>query len=512
MDELQEREALLRAMFVQAAVGMALTTPEGRLLEVNRRTCEILGYPEAELKKMTAFDFAHPEDVGNTHSDVARLLAGEISEYARERRYLRKDGREIWCHTSVSLLRDPDGRPYRFVSVLEDITARKEAEQALRRSMELKDEFLATLSHELRTPLSAILGWTQVLRRRPMAGEELQKGLETIERNARMQTQLIEDLLDMSRITSGKMRLDVQPVDPASFIDAAIGTVLPGAEAKGLRLERLLDPAAGPIWGDPGRLQQVVWNLLSNAIKFTPRGGRVQVVLRRVDSHIEIAVTDSGIGIPPAFLGHVFERFRQADASTTRQHGGLGLGLSIVKHLVELHGGSVRAHSEGEERGTSFVVSLPLAAVHRPGVEARAHPRGVGDSQDYRLADLSGVRLLVVDDEPDARALVERVLADCGGEVAVAASAEEALEALAAFRPQVLLCDIGMPGTDGYELLRRVRGQPDAQLARIPAIALTAFARSEDRTRALRAGFQVHLSKPVEPAELVATVASVARR
>jgi signal transduction histidine kinase len=386
--------------------------------------------------------------------------------------------------------------------------AQKAAAEAQRMG-EMKDEFLATLSHELRTPLSAILGWTQVLRRRPMEGPELQKALETIERNARMQTQLIEDLLDMSRITSGKMRLEVQPVDPAAFIDAAIATVLPGAEAKGLRLEPLLDPAAGPVWGDPGRLQQVVWNLLSNAIKFTPRDGKVQVVLRRVGSHVEIAVADTGIGIAPPFLGHVFERFRQADASTTRKYGGLGLGLSIVKHLVELHGGTVRVDSPGEGLGTTFTVTLPLAAVHRP---AGPHPKALGESEDYRLADLTGVRLLVVDDEPDARSLVERVLADCGGEVLCAASAEEALGVLRRFKPQLLLCDIGMPGEDGYELLRLLRGEADPELARIPAIALTAFARSEDRTRALRAGFMVHLAKPVEPAELVATVASVARR
>jgi CheY-like chemotaxis protein len=317
----------------------------------------------------------------------------------------------------------------------------------------------------------------------------------------------------MSRITSGKIRLDVQPVAPSSFVEAAIATVLPAAEAKGIRLERMLDPAAGPVTGDPGRLQQVVWNLLSNAIKFTPRDGKIQVVLQRVNSHVELSVTDTGIGISPAFLNHVFERFRQADASSTRQYGGLGLGLSIVKHLVELHGGSVHAHSDGEGRGTTFVVHLPLAAVHRPSApEPRVHPRAYGESQDYRLADLSGLRLLVVDDEPDARSLLERVLSDCGGQVACAASASEALGLMAAFRPQLLVCDIGMPGMDGYELLRRVRGIDDPQLARIPAIALTAFARSEDRTRALRAGFLVHLSKPVEPAELVATAASVAGR
>jgi PAS domain S-box-containing protein len=389
-------------------------------------------------------------------------------------------------------------------------TARAQAE----RMSEMKDEFLATLSHELRTPLSAILGWSQVLKRRKVGEAELEQALEIIERNARVQTQLIEDLLDMSRITSGKVRLDIQPVEPSSFIDAAVETVRLAASAKGVRLEKVLDPAAGPISGDPNRLQQVVWNLLSNAIKFTPKEGKVQVVLERVNSHIEISVADTGIGIQPEFVGHVFERFRQADASTTRRFGGLGLGLSIVKHLVELHGGTVRAHSLGEGRGTTFTVHLPLAVVQRTADSAqRVHPRTHKDlPQDYRVANLTGVRVLVVDDETDARELLRRVLADCGAEVLAASNAAEALRLVPLERPHVLVSDIGMPEMDGYELLKQLRGLGESQGGKLPAIALTAFARSEDRTRALRAGFLVHVSKPVEPSELVATVASVAGR
>ncbi len=519
-EALVKSEELLRATFAQAAVGIAVASLEGRLVEVNRRLCEILGYAEAQLKTMTAYDFAHPEDLGKTHADVARLLAGEIPEYARERRYIRKDGTVIWCMTRVTLLRDAAGSPNRFISAVEDITQRKIAEENERaaraeaeRMSELKDEFLATLSHELRTPLSAILGWSQVLRRRPMKREEQLKALETIERNARIQTQLIEDLLDMSRITSGKLRLDIQPVEPATFVEAALQTVQPAAEAKAIRLEKALDARAGPILGDPGRLQQVVWNLLSNAIKFTPKNGIVRVLLQRANSHAEISISDTGIGIKPEFLGHVFERFRQADASTTRRYAGLGIGLSIVKHLVELHGGTVQVSSAGEGHGAMFTVRLPVTAARPAGEPGRLQRRALGNSlPDYAIADLTGVRVLVVDDERDARELLLRVLADCGAQVLTAESAEEALAIAARERPHVLVSDIGMPHADGYELLRRIRELPDPAVARIAAVALTAFARSEDRTRALRAGFVLHVSKPVEPSELIATVASVAGR
>lgn len=398
----------------------------------------------------------------------------------------------------------------REILLANERSARSEAE----RMSEMKDEFLATLSHELRTPLNAILGWSQMLQRTVRSQADLHKGLETIERNARVQAKLIEDLLDMSRITSGKVRLDTQTVEPVSLIESAVETVRPAADAKGIRLEVLLDPTAGPVSGDPHRLQQVIWNLLSNAIKFTPKEGKVQVLLERVKSHIEISVADTGVGIKPAFLAHVFERFRQADGSTTRRYGGLGLGLSIVKSLVELHGGTVLARSPGEGGGATFTVQLPLmAARSNAHSETRHHATSPNaDSADFKAFDLSGLKVLVVDDEADARELIKRVLTDCGAQVLTAGSAAEAIVLVERERPHVLLSDIGMPDADGFELLRRVRTLGLAKGGKIPAIALTAFARSEDRMRALHAGFLMHLTKPVEPSELVATVASAAGR
>jgi len=388
------------------------------------------------------------------------------------------------------------------------------ARAAAERMGELKDEFLANLSHELRTPLSAIVGWSKVLRQGAKDETDLRNGLVTIERNARVQKQLIDDLLDMNRIASGKIRLDIQQVSPISFIEAAIETVRPAADAKGIYIEKLLDAEASPIAGDPGRLQQVVWNLLSNAIKFTSRGGKVRVILRRVNAQAEITVTDTGIGIHPDFLAHVFERFRQEEAARNRRYGGLGLGLSIVKNLVELHGGIVRAESAGVGSGATFCVQLPLMPVHqmadpdmgasRKSIELKA--------PDCGGINLSGVKVLVVDDETDARDLIQRVLSDCNAEVLTAGSAADALLLVESEKPNVLVSDIGMPDIDGYELLKRVRTLEQSSGGRIPAIALTAFARSEDRTRALRAGFLMHVSKPVEPSELIATVASVTGR
>ena len=394
----------------------------------------------------------------------------------------------------------------------EDRKAQLDSERAARdsaqRTSDIKDEFLATLSHELRTPLNAILGWSKILRTGAKDANDLAKGLEAIERNARAQTQLIEDLLDMSRITSGKLRLDIQPIRPAAFIEEAVDTVKTAADTKEIRLERVLDPSVGPISGDPVRLKQVVWNLLSNAIKFTPHGGRVRVTLERANEHVEISVADTGCGVQPEFLPHLFERFRQADSSSTRQHSGLGLGLSIVKTLVNLHGGSVSANSPGIDQGTTFIVRLPSTAPTREGVERRHALATQAATTNLTPTELEGLTVLVVDDQADARDLIRRVLEDCAATVLTAATANEALRLIEQRRPHVLVSDIGMPEVDGYELLKRVR----ALDRRLPAIALTAFARSEDRTKALRAGFMVHVAKPVDPSELVATVASVAGR
>jgi PAS domain S-box-containing protein len=385
----------------------------------------------------------------------------------------------------------------------------REAREEAERTSQMKDEFLSTLSHELRTPLSAILGWSQVLRRGSKDGADLQRGLSTIERNARAQAQLIEDLLDMSRITSGKVLLDMQTLAPASFVDAAIETVRPALDAKHIRLERRYDPQAGMVAGDPGRLQQVVWNLLSNAIKFTPRDGLVTVEIGQRHDQVTVTVRDNGAGIRPEFITHVFERFRQADASMTRRHGGLGLGLSIVKHLVEQHGGTVRAESAGEGLGASFTIELPLAqAPARPRGQRLAAAPALPEAAppDAGLRELPGLNVLVVDDDRDSRELIARILGDCQARVRIAASAREAFGMLREQPPDLLVSDLGMPEVDGLELLNWVRQLPRDAGGLTPAIALTAFARSEDRLKALEAGFNAHISKPVEPSELIAAV------
>jgi signal transduction histidine kinase/ActR/RegA family two-component response regulator len=386
--------------------------------------------------------------------------------------------------------------------------ARNEAERMSR----VKDDFLATLSHELRTPINAIYGWAQLLQIGSLTSEEMQESFSVIVRNSQVQVQLIDDLLDVSRIVSGKLRLDVQPVDLCHVIQSALSTVSTASDAKGIQLQSILDPAAGPVSGDPGRLQQVVWNLLSNAVKFTSRGGKVQIRLQRVNSQIEIIVADTGEGLSPVILPHIFERFWQADGSTTRKHRGLGLGLSIVRQLVELHGGTVSVQSPGPGQGTTFTVSLPLSAVH-PSIVAseRLHPAGPSPQvTECPTTLLEGLRILVVDDEPDGRALVKRSLSGSQAEVADAGSVAEALKLLEQFKPHLLVSDIGMPEQDGYELIRQVRATNSAR--ELPAIALTAFARSEDRRRILMAGFQIHMAKPVETYELIAAIASLVGR
>ncbi len=382
---------------------------------------------------------------------------------------------------------------------------RRRAEEASR----AKDEFLATISHELRTPLNAILGWARMLSSGELDAARSRRALEAIERNAKAQAHLVDDLLDVARIIGGKLRLDVRPAYPVEAIEGAIEAVRPAAEARGVRLLPALDPKAGPVMGDAGRLQQIAWNLVSNAVKFTPRGGRVHVVLQRVNSHLELVVSDSGKGIDPGLLEHLFVPFWQADPSITRSHGGLGLGLSIVKHLVELHGGTVRAESEGEGRGATFVVRLPLAPT-RTSDPGDAHPSAGAPAPLAFPPELRGRRVLVVDDEPDARELLVALLEGCGALVRAAASGAEALELVRTERPDVLVSDVGMPGEDGFSLLQKLRALPVEQGGGTPAIALTAFARVEDRRRAFLAGFQTHLAKPVEPAELFAAIVALA--
>jgi PAS domain S-box-containing protein len=393
--------------------------------------------------------------------------------------------------------------------LLAERAARAEAERASR----LKDDFLTTLSHELRTPLNAILGWSSLLERGHADPQSLAEGLSAIARNARAQTRLIEDLLDMSRIVSGKLRLNVQAVSLHLVIEAAIEAVKPSADAKGVRLELALDPAAaGPVAGDPHRLQQAVWNLLTNAIKFTPQGGTVRVALAQTGPNLELTVSDTGQGIKPEFLPHVFERFRQADGSTTRRYGGLGIGLALVKDITQLHGGDVQATSPGEGQGATFTLTLPAATRRQPPDDAAAQPPAAPGPVRPATSDgvsLANLKILVVDDDLDATTLARAVLAERGASVTTAASAIQALEALRRDRPDVLVSDIGMPVHDGYELIRWVRALPAAEGGRTPAVALTAFARSEDRRRALLAGYQSHVVKPVHPAELIAVIATL---
>ncbi len=377
----------------------------------------------------------------------------------------------------------------------------------------LKDEFLAVLSHELRTPLNAIVGYARLLRGGILAGEKATRGLETLERNAMSLTQIVNDVLDISRIVSGKIRLDVRPVELPLVVHNAVATVQPTADAKGVELQTIIDPRVGPVSGDPDRLQQVVWNLLTNAVKFTPKEGRVQVRLDRVHSHIEIVVSDTGIGIHSDFLPHVFERFRQGDAGLKGNRAGLGLGLSIVLHIVEMHGGSVHVASDGEGRGATFRVRLPPMVVRNRGErETREPPQTDKCELLAALGNLHGIRVMAVDDADDALGLLRVVLETAGAEVVTMSSAVDALKRIEEAKPDALVVDLGMPHMDGFEFIARIRASSNPKVRDVPAAALTAFAKSGDRTKALQSGFEMHLVKPVDPAELVASVATLVRR
>jgi signal transduction histidine kinase/ActR/RegA family two-component response regulator len=444
-----------------------------------------------------------------------------------EYRLRRADGVYRWVLVNGVPRYSPNGQFLGYIGTCVDITERIQAEQEREQTLQeareayrqaefanrMKDEFLATVSHELRTPLNAILGWTQMLKQGVVKMEQLPKAIDTIERNARSQAQLVEDLLDVTRIVSGKLRLTVRPVELAPIVEAALETVVPAAEAKEIKLERNLENAPCLVSGDPERLQQVIWNLLSNAIKFTPKRGRVTARLECNDSTAQIIVTDTGRGIESEFLPYVFDRFRQQDGTTTRKFGGLGLGLAIVKHLVELHGGQISADSPGENKGASFTVSLPLrtAADEKPAAgngKTAIFADKFNEVPEFSI-DLQGLRIVVVDDEPDARDLLQALLTTYGAEVATCASAAEAFIELRKSQPHLLISDIGMPDEDGYSLISKIRSLPHAEGGGTPAIALTAFARIEDRVRALTHGFQMFVPKPVEPSELIAAIKSL---
>ena len=500
----------------------------------------IFGYTAEEMIGTSIMRLIPPDRQTEEQEILSRIRRGERVDHFETVR-LAKDGRQLNISVTVSPIKDSDGRVVGASKVARDITEQKNAEEALKRASEeaeeanrqrlllldservarsqaerasrMKDEFLATLSHELRTPLNAVVGWANLLRSGKPTTNELRKGLETIERNARIQAQIIEDLLDMSRIISGKVRLNVRRIDLPSVLNQSIETVRTTADAKSIHLDSVVDPHAGTILGDPDRLQQVFWNLLNNAIKFTPVGGEVRVLVKRVTTYIEVSVVDTGEGIAPEFLPYVFDRFLQGDASITRHHGGLGLGLAIVKQLVELHGGYVRVRSGGIGKGATFTVRLPLRAIYSELQEESGHLEATPQaSLTFPDVSLTNVHILVVDDDVDASELVKRMLEIAGATVSTAGSASEAMERILARRPDVLVCDLGMPGEDGYSLIRKLRALEESQESTLPAIALTAYARWEDRTRAIRSGFQNHLAKPVEPAELLAVVSGLARR
>jgi PAS domain S-box-containing protein len=535
-EDLRRSEERFRLLIEGVAdYAIFMLDPNGRVSTWNMGAERIKGYTADEIIGQH-FSIFYPQEAKDSGwPDHELRVAAEKGKFVDTGWRLRKDGTTFWANVTITALRDDAGQLLGFAKLTRDLTQAKRAEametanqqreemldaernarMAAQRATRLKDEFLATLSHELRTPLSAILGWTQLLLRPDASkGPEQQKrAIEVIDRNARAQVKLIDDLLDLSRVMTGKLRLDLHQVSLGSIVEAAVDSARPSADVKGIRLKAILSSNSDIVSADSARLQQVVWNLLTNAIKFTPKGGQVQVLLQRVNSHLELSVSDTGVGIPANYLPHVFDRFSQKDSSTTRAFGGLGLGLAICKQLVELHGGSIRAASLGEGRGATFSVQLPLSIAQLNDQSGpRIHPTAETQSGEVMsLPRLEGVHVFVVDDEPDARELLRAVLEDQGGKVTSFTSAEDALAALKTTKPTVLVCDIGMPKMDGYQLIRALRAE-ESRRERIPALALTAFARAEDRKRSLVAGYQAHLAKPFDVGELILVVADLVGR
>ena len=485
----------------------------GSIFWYNKRWFDYTGTTLEQMKGWGWQAVHHPEEVGRVTEKFKRHVASsEIWEDTFP--LLSKNGEFRWFLSRAIPIRNEQGEIFRWFGTNTDVEELREARLQAEQANRLKDEFLATLSHELRTPLNAILGWSQMLQNRQISENEAKKALATIERSARSQNQLIDDLLDVSRITTGKLRLNVRAVDLPSVIAAAIDSARPAAEAKNIRLQTLLDPQAGPISGDPDRIQQIVWNLLTNAVKFTPRNGRVQVRLERINSHVEIVVSDTGKGIESEFLPFVFDRFRQSDGSMTRRHGGLGLGLAIARQLVELHGGQISVYSAGEGEGATFTVNLPLLPVRNEPLSEvpRVHPTAQNALPIDCPPELTGLYALLVDDEADSRDLLSSVLELCGATVTTVGSAVEAIQMMTVRKFDVIISDIGMPEEDGFSLITKIRELPNEKGGNTPAIALTAYARAEDRVKALRSGFQMHIAKPVESSELIAAVANLAGR
>jgi PAS domain S-box-containing protein len=518
--ELAHSLSMMRATLESTTDGILVTDGAGRVTDFNAKYVEMWGLEASDhgqLLGMVADKVAEPRafleriericaDSPPESFDLLDVADGRAFERFTKLQFL--DGTmvgRVWCFRDVTERKRAE--EHRQVLLERAEAARRDADAANR----AKDEFLAVVSHELRTPLNAITGWASLLLAGGMSAEKQRHAIEVIGRNAKSQEKLIEDLLDVSRIISGKVRLSVEAVEPVDFVEMAIDAVRPAAHAKDIALKVTLDPHAGTVMGDRDRLQQIVWNLLTNAVKFTDKRGSVHVRLRRQDSSVEIVVEDNGQGIRADFMPYVFERFRQADSSFTRSKGGLGLGLAIVRHLVELHGGTIRAHSVGEGHGAIFTLTLPIAPVrsHPPPSSTRFVDPPAATSEFDCPPQLDGLRILVVDDEPDAREMLQAMLERCKAKVTVATSAGEALELLEQTLPDVLISDIGMPGEDGYDLIRKVRALSRARGGGTPAVALTAYARQGDRTRALMAGFDVHVPKPIDPSELSVVLANL---
>lgn len=506
-------EELLAAIVDSSEDAIISKNLEGIVATWNHGAQRIFGYSAEEMVGQPILHLVPPERAGEESRILAKLQRGErIDHYETVR--VRKDGRKIDVSLTISPIRNSSGNIVGASKIARDITEQKlarsrlaDAHEQLKRADRMKSEFISTLSHELRTPLAAISGWLQILREDP-SKQELDEGIEIIERNVRVQSQLVNDLLDMSRIESGKITLDIQRIDLPAVVTAAIEAVRPAATTKEIRLTFAFSSVEGLVMADRNRIQQVLSNLLNNAIKFTPKSGRIHVTIERVNSHVEVAVADNGIGISSEHLESIFDRFSQADASITRRHGGLGLGLAIAKNLVELHGGKLSAHSPGHGHGATFIVNLPLLPVHFDVQRAIEEQRTATVDASLNEPSLTNVKILVVDDDIDSARAVQTILQRREAHVRIAHSMEDALALFAEAVPDVLISDIGMPVHDGYELISRIRNIPGG--AAIPAIALTALARTEDRTRALRAGYQLHLAKPADGAELVAVVRNLA--
>jgi PAS domain S-box-containing protein len=514
MRELDKARAYAESLIKNAPDPVFVSDLEGKILQANDAVSHLFGFRQDEVVEQSVSRFLAADETREFVAALREVVEHGVSRNVRL--HPRSASGEIISTTlNASALRDADGNVIGAIGILRDMRAYEqvlhdleESRRELRDADQAKDRFLAVVSHELRTPLTAMLGWVRLLTTGMLDDATSARALPVIERNTKLLAQLIDDLLDVSGIVAGKLRLEVGPVDLVAVIESAIESVQALADAKSIGLKAVLDPSAGSIAGDPGRLQQVVWNLLANAIKFTPSRGRIDLRLERAGSRARLTVRDTGRGISPELLPHIFDRFRQDER--TRSHGGLGLGLAIVCHIVKLHEGIVRAESDGEGRGATLVVELPLPGEDAPSAQKPAAAYRRLDSASSRLINLARRRILVVDDDADARDLLAQILGQAGADVTVAASADEALDVLRRWRPDVLVSDIGMPGDDGYVLMRKVRALGFEEGGQVRALALTAYARSEDRVLALEAGFHTHIAKPVDPLELTALIAGLA--